>query len=115
MKLKKLTASEVEFHVHHEQDDVPYAGSFEKESGGPDLEVEKMISDRLDRGDTWAWAAATVVATWKGFTGVACLGGCCYENEEEFRAENFDHMSREALDDLNQVIERQFVKIAELL
>jgi hypothetical protein len=54
-----------------------------------DRRYEDMILERLDAGDVWAWAQVEVQASLPdGRTGSAYLGGCCYEDEKDFKTDN---------------------------
>lgn len=56
-------------------------------SGDPDLDkqVEEEITDRLAKGDVWAWASVEVKVT-KGYLSESeYLGACCYRDEDDFR------------------------------
>ncbi len=50
-----------------------------------DRKVEDEILTRLDSGDTWAWCVVKVTAHYMGFKASSWLGGCSYENEEQFK------------------------------
>ena len=80
---------QVEYRIEVEQDDQPVRGNAIA-SGDPDYDkkVEDKILDRLDRGDVWAWASVRVVAFVPGYglEGDDFLGGCTYDNEEQFKS-----------------------------
>jgi hypothetical protein len=105
--LRKLKASEVEFSLDVEQDDVPVRGNALC-SGDDELDkqAEDEILTRLRWGDPWAWAQVTVTAMWNGFFGHAHLGGCSYRDAKEFCQPGgyYDDLCKEALDDLNDSI-----------
>lgn len=122
MSAHKLKASDVEFTVEVEPEDIPVRGnamcSGDDEA---DRALEDQIIAALDRGQVEAWCCIVVKATWKRdntFQGVDTLGGCCFlepivveggpwsikrQIEEHVKA----HCMREnALDDLNREIVR---------
>jgi|SRR5947209_6545836 len=105
--VRELTPDEVEFTVTAEPEDVSPRGNA-MASGDDELDrkVEDEILERLDNGDVWAWAHVVVTAEWNGFAGTAGLGGCCYEDEWDFRENSmyFADLCEEALDDLNTVV-----------
>lgn len=111
MKLRALTASEVEF----ELDTEPELDSFEGNvlASGDDEEdrkAEEEIRERLQRGDISAWCILVVHAKWKGYEGVASLGGYSFpagytgDQNHEYAAEDFEYLKAEALADLNRTL-----------
>ena len=51
-----------------------------------DRRYEDMILERLNAGDVWAWAQVEVQASLPdGRTGSAYLGGCSYDDENNFK------------------------------
>ena len=84
------------------QDDTPVRGN--AMASGDDEEdrrYEDMILERLNNGDVWAWAQVEVQATLPdGRTGSAYLGGCCYEDEKDFKQGGYyEGMILNAVDD----------------
>jgi hypothetical protein len=73
--------------INATQDDLPVRGNcIATEDNEFDKTVEDEILERLDGGDVWAWADVEVQATLPdGRTGSAYLGGCCYEDEKDFK------------------------------
>lgn len=73
--------------INASQDDLPVRGNcIATEDEEFDKKVEDEILERLDNGDVWAWADVEVQATLPdGRTGSAYLGGCCYEDEADFK------------------------------
>jgi hypothetical protein len=73
--------------INATQDDLPVRGNcIATEDKEFDKKVEDEILERLDNGDVWAWADVEVQATLPdGRTGSAYLGGCCYEDEKDFK------------------------------
>lgn len=78
-----------------------------------DDEYDKKCEDetiaRLDSGDMWAWCIVKVTVTPKTleFTdelfGFSYLGGCSFENQEEFeKSDEYKDMIDWSLDDLNK-------------
>ena len=98
---------EVEYELIAEQDEIPVRGNA-LASGDEtlDRQVEDDILARLDNGDIWAWASVKVTATWRGFEGHDYLGGCSYEDEDDFvkRSGFYEDMKGEALRDLEAAI-----------
>lgn len=68
-----------------EEDVEVYGNAIASGDDEVDREVERLIFERLDRGDIYAWFCAKVTATWRGFEGTAYLGACSYENAEDFK------------------------------
>ena len=78
-----------------------------------DLEI---LRERLKRGDDWAWAEVTVTATYGDFTGMAHLGGCSYDSEEDFRDGGYlEAMEDDAMYDLLQNVSRFLERAAKLM
>lgn len=82
-----------------------------------DRTVEDAVIERLEYGDIWAWFRAHVVVTTSvegvPFTGHAYLGGCSYDDRDDFMESAADYLRDlrdEALADLrtelNRVIKR---------
>ncbi len=90
-----------------EQEDLPVRGNA-LASGDPaeDKRVEDEILRRLRRGEVWAWCWVRVTARveieGEVFLGTASLGGCSYENEEDFKATSgyYEDLKKEAIEDL---------------
>lgn len=108
VKIRKLTADEVEFVIEAEQDDAPIRGSFASGDDAADEQIAKEIEDRLNRGDVWAWASVKVTASWRGYKGVDYLGACSYKDEADFKQDcgYYSDMKDRALEDLNESISR---------
>ena len=72
------------------QDDTPVRGNaLSSGDDEDDRKYEDLILARLNTGDVWAWAQVEVQATLPdGRTGSAHLGGCCYEDEKDFKTDN---------------------------
>jgi hypothetical protein len=75
----------IEYRILIEADDVPVRGNaLASGDDRADKEAEDSIIERLESGDTWAWACVTVEARYKGFTGRDVLGTCSYADTEAF-------------------------------
>ncbi len=88
--------------INATQDDLPVRGNcIATEDKEFDKTVEDEILERLDYGDVWAWADVEVQATLPdGRTGSAYLGGCCYEDEKDFKQGGYyEGMILNAVDD----------------
>jgi hypothetical protein len=88
--------------INATQDDLPVRGNcIATEDKEFDKTVEDEILERLDNGDVWAWADVEVQATLPdGRTGSAYLGGCCYEDEKDFKQGGYyEGMILNAVDD----------------
>ncbi len=79
--MRKLTAADVEFTVHLEQEEEPVHGHFASGEDDLDRQLEQDICDALDAGNVEAWCSITVTATWTDSNGVEHTGhdhlGCC--------------------------------------
>lgn len=112
MKLRELEEHEVTFEVLCLDEETSVRGAFASGDDALDREDETRILRELDRGNTWAWCCVKVRAVWRGFQGTDYLGGCSYDDEEDFkRCDYFTDMKSEALADLN----RELARIAEQL
>lgn len=87
------------------QDDAPVIGNASAIDDATDAAIEQAILERLEY-DVWAWALVTVNVTddVTGKSASACLGGCSYENENDFRLNSgyFDDMVQECIDELSE-------------
>jgi hypothetical protein len=70
-----------------------------------DRRYEDMILERLDAGDVWAWAQVEVQASLPdGRTGSAYLGGCSYDDENNFKEGGYyEDLIAEALIDAERL------------
>jgi hypothetical protein len=101
-KLRELAESEVTFEVLCLDEEIPVRGAFASGDDAADREDEARILRELERGNTWAWCCVKVRAVWCGFQGTDYLGGCSYDDEEDFkRCDYFGDMKAEALERLN--------------
>lgn len=109
VEFMKLDRSKVSYQIHIEVDDIEVRGNAVSSGDEAyDRRVEDEILQRLEDGDTWAWAAITVTAHLEGLEvhGADHLGACSYASEEQFReCPYFADMCEAALDDLEQRIE----------
>lgn len=113
-KPRKLTRKDVTFTLYCLPEDMPVRGNY-LASGDPayDKQVEDKILSDLEY-NPWAWCLVRVTAGLEGsaLRGVAYLGGCSYESEQQFREDNyFDDLCDEALRDLQQQVEHLFAKV----
>lgn len=109
---KPLTAEEVVFSIEAEQEDMSVRGNY---ICSDDLVYDKQCEDevlaRLDNGDVWAWCCVRVTAIWGEWSEDTYLGGCSYENEEDFKIGSSDYyqdMQREALNNLNAKLAKEY-------
>lgn len=101
-----MARPEVKYTITVEQDEQAVRGNaLVSGDDAVDKAHEDEILARLDRGDIWAWAQVMVTAECAGFKGVDYLCGCCYENEEGFKAGGyFPDMCARALEDLRSTL-----------
>lgn len=99
--MRELTVSDVEISVTTEEEwDRP-------DQHFDDPELVAKVRELYEEGNDWAWCTVKVQLEWMGLTTEAYLGACSYENEEEFKKDEYYHqMVREALDDLNKQVQR---------
>ncbi len=87
--------------INATQDDTPVRGNaLASGDDEEDRKYEDEILKRLDNGDVWAWAQVEVEVTLPdGRKGSAYLGGCCYEDEEDFKQMGgyYEDLVREAI------------------
>lgn len=104
---RKFNPDEVTFSLTAEPEDLPLEGAFDLGSDELNEETTNAISERLERGDVWAWASVKVTASWAGFEGDAYIGGCNYEDEDDFRTNSgyFKDLLKEAANALVSEIE----------
>ena len=109
MSFKPVTRSEVDVTVTAEPEWTPVRGNaMASGDDAIDKAVEDAILQRLEQGDTWAWAAVTVTVAWAGISASAYLGCCSYADEADFRQPGgyFDDLVDESLTSLNEELER---------
>ena len=116
MSIRSIQRHEARISIRAEPEWVPVEGNaMASGDDALDREVEQEILQRLNQGDIWAWAAVTVEASWKSFRGIATLGCCSYESEEEFCQPDgyFDDLVSEALEDLNREVSEAHQNLKE--
>jgi hypothetical protein len=96
------------------ESDIRPEDAFEDENG-KDQELIQGIYARLAVGDTWAWASVEVTAEieFEGhkFYGTDYLGGCSYENEEDFkRCDYYADLKKNAYDQLLKNLEAKRIE-----
>lgn len=116
VKVRELTAEDVEFFLEIEDEDIPVRGNFASGDDAADKELEDSIIARLNGGDLWAWCCVKVTAKWKGWKGVDYLGACSYESEKDFKEPGgyYDDMKASALADLNKSLANCAGELSEL-
>ena len=121
MKLRKLTADEVEFQESTEDEFIPVQGNYmATDDEEADKRAEQELLDRLHRGDNSAWCILVTQATWKGFIGRASLGAYVFpegntgEQNAEYAKEDCKQLRTEALDALNSQLQERFNTLSEL-
>lgn len=108
-KIRPLSPAEVTFTVKVEPE------LYEPEDSGMDEEAAKIIRKRVDEGDEMAWCTIVLRAEWGGMVGEATLGGCSYEDREEFEHDEYYlSMRQDALDELNEEVAAMARRISQL-
>lgn len=118
MELRFPHESECTFSLSAKQSDIPVReNAMVSGDAENDRRYEDEIISRLDDGDVWAWADVTVTCYWNGFVGTASLGGCCYEDEEDFCKPGgyFDDLKVEAHLNMCHKIEDAFRRMLPLV
>lgn len=115
MPCKTLTQEDVHIELTvFPEEDLPVVGNA-CYSGDEEYDqmVENEILARLEKDDVWAWAMVRVTVEWEGQIATQYIGGCCFENEEDFRNNSgyFDCMVDEALDKLNKRLRTLYEKL----
>lgn len=113
MKIKTLTAKDVEFVLECEPEHIDIRGNLTvSDDPVQDRKDEDKVIHQLNSGNQWAWCCAKMTAKYKGFEGVDYLGGCSYESEENFRKDGyFEDMKVQALGALNTNIVNTFKEL----
>lgn len=63
--------------------------------------IERIIRNRLEAGDYWAWGVVTVTARFQGLEGFASLGAVSYDGPDAFlESEELASLVSEAIDAL---------------
>lgn len=117
MELRKLTMADVTVALRAEPEDVEVRGNaLASGDKAEDRKAEDAIIADLEGGNEWAWCCAVVEVSWGEFKGVATIGCCSYESEEDFKAGGYyEDMVEEAVDGLNNGIAKIFAEISPLL
>jgi len=115
MKPRKLTHNDVTFDLYCLPSDLPVRGNV-MASGDADVDrsFEDEIIEDLEAGNPWAWCLVRVTAGLEGsaLRGVAYLGGCSYESEDDFKVCGcYDDLRDEALLDLQRQVDDLFAKV----
>lgn len=102
-----IPEDEVTYTLDCQPEDIPVRGN--ALASGDDKEdrrAEDEIIERLENGDTWAWASVLVRAEWNGFTGTDGLGCCSYRDEADFCQPGgyYEDMKQQALYDLHRTV-----------
>jgi hypothetical protein len=95
----------VEFEIitHSEDISIVQHLSFEETGADHSEYINKVLED--DGFNPWLWCIVEVKATYKGLTSSAYLGGCAYNNEEEFKKGGcYEQMKEEAFNELKNII-----------
>lgn len=116
MALRQLREEEVFFTLEVEEDTMEVRGNALC-SGDPavDKAAEDVIVERLRCGDTLAWAWVKVTVTWRSFQASASLGGCSYNDKQEFlQCDYYKALKEEALSTLQTNLQTAFCLLQEL-
>jgi len=93
----------ITYEIECEQDLEDFRGNCSAIDEETDSAAEQDIASRLDRGDVWAWCCVRVKATAENGAEAysSWLGGCCFEDERDFKAgPYFTDLCVEAADEL---------------
>lgn len=117
MKVRKLTLKDVKVTLRAEPEDVPVRGNaLASGDEAVDREAEDGVIAALEAGNEWAWCQAVVEVSWGNFRGVAHIGCCSYDSEEDFKKGGYyEEMVEESLSDLNDGIAKVYAEICPLL
>lgn len=106
---------EVEYLIEALPEDDGPEGHFASGDDEQDAETVAEIERKLETNE-WAWCIVRVTARLGQFEGVAYLGGCSYEDAEDFKKGGyFEQMKKEALDDLKETLKNALDAVAVLL
>lgn len=105
IRIKLPTIKQVEFELTAEYEDMPIRGAFDSGDAELDEQTAKDIEEKLEY-TVWAWCVVCVKAKYKGLEATDYLGGCNYENEEDFIKNSgyYEDMKQTAYNDLIQQI-----------
>lgn len=87
---------------HEPETDVDWRKEME---GSP--ESLRWIESELSMGNTWAWCSVTVIVAFQTFEEREYIGGCSYQNEQEFKAPGgyYDDLVEECIDKIADAFE----------
>lgn len=105
LKLKKVTEDDVVIKIECLEEDIDPMEHFD------DPIVARDIKQKYDEGNDWAWCCVKVTVTHKqaDFVSIQYLGGCSYENEEDFKKDlYYEDMVNDALGDIQSAMEEMF-------
>jgi hypothetical protein len=79
-------------------------------------ETVACFDEMVMKHGLWGWCCVCVKVIWRGIAGQAYLGGCSYENEDNFRedAETLDGLVIDALADLNTKVKELLLEADEM-
>lgn len=89
-----LSRKDVEFTLKVE----PEMESIE-DSWADDPAAAEYVRQKAEETE-WGWCMVTVTARYESFTGSMSLGMCCYDSEEDFRADYYETLCDDAFWDL---------------
>lgn len=111
MPAKRLTANDVKISIKALDEDTDprssYAvpGIISPDSEDADRFVE-AVEEMVDKHGLWGWCMVEVTARLANTKGTAHLGGCSYEDEEDFKKGGYyEQMVEEAIAELQQQID----------
>ena len=70
-----------------------------------DMKTESEIIARINNGDAWAWGIVCVTGKWKFLEAHSYIGGCSYENEQDF-IDSCTHLEYMKEDVCRRIIEK---------
>ncbi len=106
-RFKPLTEAEVEFSFSIETEDAAIEGNaMASGDDAIDEETNDWVRREIARGNLAAWCYVVVKVEWNGYRAFDSLGCCSYRSEKELWADLRDTMKQEALDRLNESIQR---------
>lgn len=106
LKLKKVTEDDVDIRIECLEEDIDPMEQFD------DPIIARDIKQKYDEGNDWAWCCVKVTvfhAEEATFKSTQYLGGCSYENEEDFKKDlYYKGMVNEALGNIQRDMEEVF-------
>lgn len=111
--MKRIKRQDCTITVTAEQDHIPVRGNaMASGDDAVDSEVEDEIIERLNNGDVWAWALVTVTVEFESLKAAESVGGCSYENEEDFKKNGgYDDMVDICLAELNKKAQKIAIRL----